>query len=67
MRNPPKTFQEVILFLKSIKIEYVQINSLCILQRGQGSGRDWQDHVEWMKQIYANCVLKVVSAPMLLS
>ncbi|KAF2621251.1 HET-domain-containing protein [Macroventuria anomochaeta] len=55
----PKTFRDAILFCRNIGIRYLWIDSLCIIQSGDGSEVDWLQHVSLMPQIYRNAILNV--------
>nr|UWK21950.1 putative HET-domain-containing protein [Trichoderma calamagrostidis] len=46
-----KTFQDAIEFSHLIGIEYIWIDSLCIIQ---DSGKDWEDEAAKMAEYYAN-------------
>jgi hypothetical protein len=55
----PKSFTDAVMTCRRLRIRYLWIDSLCILQSGTGSSEDWQLHVGTMDAIYANCVLNV--------
>jgi hypothetical protein len=55
----PQTFTDAILTSRRLRIRYLWIDSLCILQSGTGSSEDWQFHVGKMDVIYANCLLNL--------
>ncbi|KAF4630306.1 hypothetical protein G7Y89_g7834 [Cudoniella acicularis] len=57
----PKTFIDAIKVSKQLGINYLWIDSLCILQAGVGSFEDWQTHVSKMAVIYSNCVLNIAA------
>jgi hypothetical protein len=50
------------LITKRLGICYIWIDSLCIVQRGESSGRDWLRHVKIMGSIYENCTLNIAAA-----
>lgn len=52
----PKTFQETVVALKQLNIEYVWIDALCIIQ---DSNEDWLHEAATMKDVYANCYLNI--------
>lgn len=47
-----KTFKDAIEFSHAIGIEYIWIDSLCIIQ---DSGKDWESEAAKMADYYANC------------
>ena len=47
----PKTFQEVIIFSRRLKIQFIWIDSLCIIQ---DSETDWATQAAKMPEIYEN-------------
>ncbi len=55
----PKTFRETLLFARGIGIEYVWIDSLCIIQ---DSYEDWEVESRKMGTIYNNASLVVAAA-----
>jgi hypothetical protein len=55
----PQSFTDAIITCRRLRIRYLWIDSLCILQSGPGSNEDWQFHVGAMNVIYANCVLNL--------
>ncbi|KAF2493182.1 HET-domain-containing protein [Lophium mytilinum] len=58
----PKSFTDAIITCRRLRIRYLWIDSLCILQSGPGSEEDWQTHVAAMHTIYTNCVLNLAVA-----
>jgi hypothetical protein len=58
----PRSFMDAIITCRRLRIRFLWIDSLCILQSGPGSEEDWQYHVREMHVIYANCVLDIVIA-----
>lgn len=55
----PKTFQDFILLGRSIGIDYVWIDSLCIVQDDE---QDWRSQAEVMESVYRNAALVVAAA-----
>ncbi|KAJ4112375.1 hypothetical protein NW765_015445 [Fusarium oxysporum] len=55
----PASFRDAIITCRRLDIPYVWIDSLCILQRGQGSHSDWLNNSEEMHQVYYNCELNI--------
>jgi Heterokaryon incompatibility protein (HET) len=45
-----KTFREAIEFTTRLGLEYIWIDALCILQRGEGCDEDWNRHVRLMQR-----------------
>ena len=58
----PRSFVDSILACRHLGFRYLWIDSLCILQEGPGSEKDWQFHATEMDRIYANCTLNVAIA-----
>ncbi|KAK0704855.1 hypothetical protein B0H67DRAFT_362400 [Lasiosphaeris hirsuta] len=59
----PTSFQDGIITCRRLGIPYIWIDSLCILQAGDGSESDWQFHVpQEMANIYSNCELNIAIA-----
>ncbi|KAF2664753.1 HET-domain-containing protein, partial [Microthyrium microscopicum] len=54
----PKTFQEAITFLRYLKIRYIWIDSLCILQ---DSEEDWLEHSGSMADIYSSAFITIAA------
>lgn len=52
----PATFQDTVLALQRLGIEYVWIDALCIIQ---DDGEDWVHEAATMKDVYANCYLNL--------
>lgn len=48
----PRSFREAILACRNLSIEYLWIDSLCIVQSGDGSEEDWLTHATEMQSIY---------------
>ena len=54
-----KTFREALQVTRSLGIDFLWIDALCILQSGEGSIEDWQKHLAEMSVVYANCILNI--------
>lgn len=54
----PKTFQEAIIFSRYLGIQYLWIDSLCILQ---DSVADWQHQAAQMEMVYKNAILTIAA------
>lgn len=48
----PKTFQDAVAITRSLGVQYLWIDSLCILQ---DSREDWETEAANMKRVYAGC------------
>ncbi len=55
----PRSFRDAISTCRYLSIEYLWIDSLCIVQSGDGSEEDWLTHATEMESIYLNCVLNL--------
>ncbi len=55
----PKGFGEALQTCQRLGLEYIWIDSLCIMQSGSGSEKDWQHHAGIMDKICANCTLNI--------
>lgn len=53
-----KTFQEALIIAGRMKVPYVWIDSLCIIQSGD-DGADWQQQCGAMSDIYSNSLLNI--------
>ncbi|KAK3297829.1 heterokaryon incompatibility protein-domain-containing protein [Chaetomium fimeti] len=58
----PKTFQDAVAVARRLNIRYLWVDSLCILQSGDGHADDWAKHVPSMGAIYENCFLNIAAA-----
>jgi len=58
----PKTFQDTILVVRNLNIDFLWIDSLCIIQSGTGAREDWQKQAGLMSSIYTNCVVNIAAA-----
>ncbi|KAK2772264.1 heterokaryon incompatibility protein [Colletotrichum kahawae] len=54
-----KTHQEAIHFTRTLGLEYIWIDALCIIQ---GDERDWEFESKRMEQVYGNSALTIVAA-----
>lgn len=54
----PVAFQEAVAFARGLSICYLWIDSLCIVQSGDG-GQDWQMECRKMQNVYENCILNI--------
>jgi hypothetical protein len=57
-----KTFNDAVAATKMLNIRYLWIDSLCIMQSGNGSDEDWQEHAVAMRRIYANALVNIAAA-----
>lgn len=55
----PLAFQEAIDFTKRLSIQFLWIDSLCIIQSGPSSAQDWQSESAKMQDVYTNCVVNL--------
>ncbi|KAK8232575.1 hypothetical protein HDK77DRAFT_451204 [Phyllosticta capitalensis] len=67
----PKSFQDAILICKRLEINYLWIDSLCIIQSSKDveknwkertetvADKDWKEHAITMAEIYRNCLLNI--------
>ncbi|KAF2111851.1 heterokaryon incompatibility protein-domain-containing protein [Lophiotrema nucula] len=58
----PQTFQDAVRLCCHLHIKYLWIDSLCILQDGEGSISDWSLHVTEMRVVYSNGVLNIAAS-----
>lgn len=60
---PPDTtaqsFRDAIEVCRLLQIEYMWIDSLCIIQKGDGYDEDWRYHVGAMGGIYAGAIINI--------
>ena len=57
----PQTFQHAIVLCRKLRIRLLWIDSLCILQSGQGSREDWLHHLTEMRMIYYRCTINIAA------
>lgn len=55
----PTAFQEAIRFIKGLGNHYLWIDSLCIIQAGPASTKDWQSESAQMHEVYSNSLLSL--------
>lgn len=55
----PQNFQDAIKITKALGLQYLWIDSLCILQSGEGSDRDWAEHIIDMASVYKHCEINI--------
>jgi len=55
----PKSFSDVITTCNRMGLSYLWIDSLCIIQSGEGSKEDWLFHAKEMHFVYLNCALNI--------
>lgn len=53
------SFRDAIITCRRLGIRYIWIDSLCILQSGEGSQEDWLLHSSEMHKVYQNCELNI--------
>jgi hypothetical protein len=61
-RDLPKTFQDATEVTRQLRIHYLWIDSVCIIQSGKDHLKDWLNHVKLMDSIYMNGAINI-SAP----
>ncbi|KAI1133942.1 HET-domain-containing protein [Hypoxylon sp. FL0543] len=54
----PKTFQDAINICRALAVDYIWIDSICIIQ---DSKEDWEIQGSKMDQVYANCLLTIAA------
>ena len=57
-----KTFQDAVLVTQKLGLEYLWIDSLCIIQKGELHESDWQRHIRDMSRIYENCIINIAAS-----
>lgn len=59
----PKTFQDAIMVTRELNLQYLWIDSLCIIQDGDG-GEDWEKECKLMESVFisAHCTIAATSA-----
>jgi hypothetical protein len=55
----PQNFRDAVEVCKRLGLKYLWIDSLCIIQSGKGSNRDWLHHLQEMRYIYGNCYVNI--------
>ncbi|EWZ29408.1 hypothetical protein FOZG_17032 [Fusarium oxysporum Fo47] len=59
LQHLPASFRDAVITCRRMDIQYIWIDSLCILQAGDGSHADWLSHSEDMYHVYLNCDLNI--------
>lgn len=57
----PRTFRDAIFIAHRLGINYLWIDSLCILQSRPGSSEDWAEHDTAMRKVYENCIINIAA------
>ena len=57
----PENFRNAVQICRRLQVKYLWIDSLCIIQSGEGSHQDWLFHLSAMQLIYANCLVNIAS------
>lgn len=57
----PQNFRDALDITDALQIRYLWIDSLCILQAGEGSQEDWLLHSSSMTSVYANCIVNIAT------
>ncbi|KAF2627814.1 heterokaryon incompatibility, partial [Macroventuria anomochaeta] len=55
----PPTCRDAVTFCQSLGLEFLWIDSLCILQEGYSSNDDWLLHSKAMCRIYSITLVKI--------
>jgi len=55
----PRSFLDAVTTCSRIGLEYLWVDSLCIIQEGQGSEDDWRLQSKEMHAVYLNCALNI--------
>lgn len=58
----PKTLQDAVTVTRELGIIYLWIDSLCIIQSGEGSADDWDKECKEMEHIYANGTVNIAAS-----
>ncbi|KAK0622484.1 heterokaryon incompatibility protein-domain-containing protein [Immersiella caudata] len=61
LESLPQSFRDCILVARKLGIEYIWIDSLCIIQSGDG-GRDWLHESAQMHRVYSNASCNVMAS-----
>jgi hypothetical protein len=62
MASLPPTFRDAIAATRALGLEYLWIDSLCIIQAGGDHAKDWLGHSAIMGSIYQNCTINIAAA-----
>ncbi|KAH7382627.1 heterokaryon incompatibility protein-domain-containing protein [Phaeosphaeria sp. MPI-PUGE-AT-0046c] len=57
-----RTFHDAISAARMLNIRYLWIDSLCIMQAGEGSDEDWQEHAVAMRWVYSHSLVNIAAA-----
>ncbi|OCK75987.1 HET-domain-containing protein [Lepidopterella palustris CBS 459.81] len=57
----PENFRNAIEICRRLKLKYLWIDSLCIIQSGKDSENDWLHHLTAMRSIYSNCIINIAA------
>ncbi|KIV99386.1 uncharacterized protein PV09_08931 [Verruconis gallopava] len=58
----PQTFLDAIEVTRKLDLDYLWIDSLCIIQAGSNHVADWLGHSAIMGSIYQNCTVNIAAA-----
>ena len=58
----PKTFRDTIVLCRRLNLQYLWIDSLCIIQEGEGSKEDWLRHVTEMRNVYRHGLVNIAAS-----
>jgi hypothetical protein len=58
----PQTFKDAVTIVRRLRVPFLWIDALCIIQTGQRHKEDWQRHVLEMAEVYSNCFLNVAAS-----
>ncbi|KAF9469586.1 heterokaryon incompatibility protein-domain-containing protein [Collybia nuda] len=58
MQQLPRTFQDAVTITRGLGLQYIWIDSLCIIQK---DAEDWEQQSAVMADIYANCYLNIAT------
>jgi Heterokaryon incompatibility protein (HET) len=58
----PLVIRQAVEACRMLTINYLWVDSLCILQSGPGSTKDWLRHTKLMRLVYSNAVLTICAA-----
>ena len=57
----PQNFRDAMVITKALRLHFLWIDCLCILQEGPGSEEDWNKHAVTMRSIYTNGVVNIAA------
>ncbi|PVH70555.1 HET-domain-containing protein [Cadophora sp. DSE1049] len=55
------TLRDAILVCQALEVPYLWVDSMCIIQSGEGSLEDWQENGLAMSSIYANSLVNIAA------